>query len=168
VYTGTNFTVEGFIPKEVIQPKNVEEAILKLDGVLGFDIESIDNDAMINGKKSILSWNNDQGEDNSWFSINNMGKIVLKDVRTKVQSLKNGLASVTLHPNPVSSYAKVSAATEIEKIEVVDILGNRLISINNVNESDYTINVSNLKKGTYFVNISSTNGDINFKKLIKK
>lgn len=63
----------------------------------------------------------------------------------------NGQNSISIYPNPANSVIKIfnDSNFNIEKIEIIDLLGRNVISVKNSNE----INVSSLPEGQYFVKI---------------
>lgn len=59
-----------------------------------------------------------------------------------------------IYPNPIQDEIHIKANTNIEYIELFDVLGNFILK---QSESTNSINVSNLKSGVYFLNIFSNN-----------
>ena len=74
-------------------------------------------------------------------------------------------ASYVIYPNPVNigETVVISSNTKIEKIELVNILGEVVLF-----SSDNIISTNILSKGTYIVNIQFTNGKIAENKLVIK
>jgi len=69
-----------------------------------------------------------------------------------------------LYPIPTENYIYVSSKAEIASIKISDNIGKLVLQNTNKNQID----VSNLTQGLYFVKIIDINGDIGFKKMIKK
>ena len=98
--------------------------------------------------------------------INNNVTVRYKDSLHILNNINNvfnnqGLA---LFPNPAKDILKISPAQNIEKIEIMDVLGDVLL-VKEQNLSE--INISSLTKGIYMVRIYSKNG-ITTRKFIKE
>lgn len=72
----------------------------------------------------------------------------------------------SVFPNPTTNNWTVTGTRDIESIQVYDILGKQVISVN-PNASEVLIDASTLKTGLYFAKISSANGSKTVK-LVKK
>lgn len=59
-------------------------------------------------------------------------------------------------PNPVSNTINISKDLNIVKIELIDLLGNTILTNNN----SYTMNVSGVSKGVYYIRLSSKNNTL--------
>ena len=68
--------------------------------------------------------------------------------------VKNGF---TIAPNPANSIIKITAETIFNRIEVINFLGQTVISQPNSNNNT-TLDISTLNNGVYFVRIVSENG----------
>ncbi len=62
-----------------------------------------------------------------------------------------------VYPNPFTDYTtiKLSDAVQTEKIDLIDIHGRTVRSIDNVNSNSVTIHRDNLPSGIYFIRIHS-------------
>lgn len=96
----------------------------------------------------------------------------IKMTRTTVTGTKEHILfgsgnafSVAVYPNPASDYLIVNAENIIPEVNIYDITGRSVMSINNSNNKIIQINVSDLKKGLYFINIQDKDGSIVNKKL---
>lgn len=69
-----------------------------------------------------------------------------------------------MYPNPVKDKLHINTRETIEKIEIFDLLGKRVLTSEMVSE---TVDVSSLNKALYIVKLSSDNG-VSTKKFIKK
>ena len=79
---------------------------------------------------------------------------------------KMNVVSANIFPNPSNGFISVEAK-EMEQIEIINISGNIVKSIN-VNNSDIqNIDISNQAKGIYFVKVITTNGSISKKIIIE-
>jgi len=79
---------------------------------------------------------------------------------------ENQGAAVQISPNPASDKISISG---IEKwpvnIEIVDVKGQQVISINNLNRNE--VDVSGLKDGLYFIRITSNDWSVVRKLVVK-
>lgn len=80
--------------------------------------------------------------------------------------INNTLSTFSIAPNPATSTITVSANSHFNTLEVVNFLGQTIISQTN-HENVATLDVSNLANGVYFVRIISDNGS-NVKKFVKQ
>lgn len=64
------------------------------------------------------------------------------------------IPELTLSPNPTSGILKVKAKNEIEKVEITNFKGQRLMSFQ-PNSDNTELNISQLKEGVYLVKVSS-------------
>ena len=75
-------------------------------------------------------------------------------------------ATITCYPNPVVDKITVSSKTEINSVEVRNILGQTL-KIVKVNSLDTKIDLCSLHAGNYFITVRMTDGKISTQKVIK-
>ena len=72
----------------------------------------------------------------------------------------------TIYPNPANNFVAIqNSEFAIQNLEILDITGKIVKTINNVNEKSITIDISNFSKGVYFVRVK-TNNNSKMKKLI--
>lgn len=69
----------------------------------------------------------------------------------------------TMYPNPVKNELFISSENDIQKVEIYNITGQRILEVNNSKR----INTSSLRNGIYMVKLTSENGGVSVKKLIK-
>ena len=62
-----------------------------------------------------------------------------------------------IYPNPFTDYAtiKLSDAIQVQKIDLIDMHGRLVRTIDNVNSNSVTIHRDNLPSGIYFIRIHS-------------
>lgn len=72
--------------------------------------------------------------------------------------------SIQLHPNPVENELRVKAKTKIQKIEIFNILGEKVLSKENTN----ALNTEVLSNGVYIAKITLNENLITTKRFIKK
>ncbi len=64
-------------------------------------------------------------------------------------------ASLSLYPNPASTQVTVTSQSSIDRVEIVNMLGQKVYENANVGGNQATINVAGLENGTYIVRIVS-------------
>ena len=74
--------------------------------------------------------------------------------------MENETTSFTIAPNPSSTQITITLENNavINSIEVVNFLGQTVVSKTNLNKMETTLDVSNLNNGIYFVRVVSNNG----------
>ncbi|MCX7861629.1 MAG: T9SS type A sorting domain-containing protein, partial [Bacteroidales bacterium] len=89
---------------------------------------------------------------------------------TKGESNKS--LEIQIYPNPVSSELTIMFSSEVMdedyKIEVYDILGNKLIEKFNKTAGEFKLNVSNIADGVYVLHICSSSVNVQHKFIIQK
>lgn len=73
--------------------------------------------------------------------------------------------NISIYPNPAKNKISVNSSIEINKIEIIDVYG-KIISSENVKNTNYSIQVSNLSNGIYFIKLQTEIG-IKIQKFIK-
>lgn len=96
--------------------------------------------------------------------------IITNDANTVFSALNNDIiikdVSISLFPNPVSSFLNVKSENKIKSIELYDVQG-RIIQIIKSNFNEVLMNMSNCASGVYFVKVTSDFG-FYLEKIIKK
>ncbi|MDW5288069.1 T9SS type A sorting domain-containing protein [Formosa sp. PL04] len=123
----------------------------------------------INGDGAYLllyTFNPFQGEDGTDYQITSLyvNEIVLDVIESSTLSVKNEkIADFKLYPNPVNNELRINSISQIQNVEIFDLLGKSVLSLNNVQDK---VNVSSLKSALYIVRITTQNG-VSTKKFIK-
>jgi len=78
-----------------------------------------------------------------------------------------GNQELKLYPNPVSNQLTVVSESPINNVEVFNLIGQKLISVEQGSEQSTSLNVSGLKSGVYFVKVQTVNGKISTRKFLK-
>ena len=78
----------------------------------------------------------------------------------------NNAVSFEVYPNPAHETVNVSTTMDVQKVEVMNYLGQVIFSQNTTN-NNFTLNVANYADGVYFIRLSGNDG-IATQKLIKK
>ncbi|QNM85306.1 T9SS type A sorting domain-containing protein [Polaribacter pectinis] len=74
-------------------------------------------------------------------------------------------SKVSVYPNPANEFVTISSAVEINKVEVYNLLGKKVISTSKLNNNN--LDISSLAKGVYMMKLTSGES-VASKKLIKK
>lgn len=77
------------------------------------------------------------------------------------------LSSVSLYPNPASSELTVSATSSINRIEIANLLGQKVYENATLGSNQATINVSALQHGAYFVRVFTSEGTMTRKLIVR-
>jgi len=119
----------------------------------GLSIVDVNND----GKKDITLFSSD-------FTIlyNSCG--LSTDINSNELNLNN---NTLLYPNPANDNFNILALSKIFKIDVLNNLGQLVLSKENMNTLNYNVDISGLVSGIYFVRIQTLNG-LSVQKIIKE
>jgi hypothetical protein len=80
-------------------------------------------------------------------------------------SIEEEITNLSVYPNPAQSEVNITYEKGLESIEVIDINGRSMISLNNLNLTNVKIiNVDELSTGTYFIRIN----DKIYKRFVKE
>ncbi len=79
---------------------------------------------------------------------------------------ENQFENIRISPNPVIEFLSISTTSDINEIEIISILGQRILSIK-VNQKETTIDLSTLQVGVYFLRFKGNDG-VKPVKVIKK
>lgn len=75
-------------------------------------------------------------------------------------------SSFTLYPNPINDVLTINSEIEIDRIEISNLLGEKIFYKDVLKEKLIQLNTTNLKEGIYIISISA-NGNTYTKKLMK-
>jgi hypothetical protein len=96
--------------------------------------------------------------------------IKLSSVTTGVDEYiygKPSAFSLAVYPNPAVNSVSVNAENKIETVDVIDVTGKVVLTVNQVNDRKANIDLTKLNTGLYFVNVTDVNGNSVSKKLLK-
>ncbi|MES2593440.1 MAG: T9SS type A sorting domain-containing protein [Bacteroidota bacterium] len=91
----------------------------------------------------------------------------LSDITTGVEEL-NGNEEIGVYPNPSQGRFELTIKNTPSvngNLEIVNVLGEKVQVVTNVNLANYSINISNQPKGVYFLNVN-LNGKVYTKKIV--
>lgn len=101
------------------------------------------------------------------------GSIIISDIERGLFVVKKNAvlnspdfnnSEVSIYPNPTTGTVNVSLNTSIEKIEIFNVLGTKVMNLNGSKLNEMQFNVANLSSGVYIINI---NGSLSKKLIIK-
>lgn len=110
------------------------------------------------GDNDILSFK-ESGELLRWHE-NRLNEIALSDNHIE-------FPRVVIFPNPAKDEIKILSSTEIDYITLADIFGKQILTIEELNRTEYNLNLSYLNSGNYFLKVFS-NGNVNVLKVVKQ
>ncbi len=65
----------------------------------------------------------------------------------------NTLDEFKLFPNPANDFINISTASIIDNYEIINSIGQKILSVNVISDVDLSINISGLSKGVYFLKV---------------
>jgi hypothetical protein len=74
---------------------------------------------------------------------------------------------VSIYPNPTTDIIKAHASSNIENIDIQNILGESVMQLKNIHDHDFTLDLSKLVPGTYFIKFVSGSSVVT-KKVIRE
>jgi len=89
-------------------------------------------------------------------------------VNAPVASVGNISISTKLFPNPASSVLNIKSKVNISNITVSNVIGQKVLTVNNVNANNYKLNIEDLNNGVYLININNVDGTSGVAKIVKK
>ncbi len=169
-YTGPTAAIDhnGYVKGDKFYLANYTAGMRVID-VSDLDNHTTQNPTMVEtGFFDTYPSSNDVGFDGAWsvYPYFASGNIVISDINRGFFLVKDpnflstesfSKESFNLFPNPANHYLTIqSQNTPIEKIQVINTLGQQVLSIENNNTIKRTIDISSLNPGMYFVVLNST------------
>ncbi|WP_196890537.1 T9SS type A sorting domain-containing protein [Aureivirga marina] len=102
-------------------------------------------------------------QNENWSDFTELYEFTTIDASVGIEEIT--IDGLTIYPNPANNFVKISAKEEIQKIEIIDVLGKKVFSKKG-NISEEKIDISTLKSGVYFIQITS-NEKTNFVQILK-
>ncbi len=72
---------------------------------------------------------------------------------------------INVSPNPANAIVLINSTTDLEKVEIINLTGQVLIS-ETVNTNAHRLNIENLANGVYFVKAYNSSKQVVLKKLV--
>ncbi len=120
----------------------------------------IDIPVISNNFYFVQVWNDDSADrvGSSWFDL------TVQDGTLSTQSFQ--LEDIKIFPNPVNNVLNIQSNVSIDKVEIFDLLGQRIKELN-LGSNTNTVDLSDLNDGMYLIQIS-INGKESTYKVLKK
>ena len=84
---------------------------------------------------------------------------------SSVSEINNNLS---IFPNPATSELNIRSHSNIKNIAVSNVIGQRVLSVDNVNANNHSIELTSLAKGVYLLNIENVDGTSSIVKFVKR
>ncbi len=104
-----------------------------------------------------------------WSDIGCESEKVIEDyikVILNVGVVTDEVSEITLYPNPTSSYFYLEGET-IDKVEIYDLRGLKVLGLENNGKSKVGINLEHLKDGVYIIKVIKRTGII-YERIVKQ
>ncbi len=95
--------------------------------------------------------------DLNWFGME--GPLGVEDFRS---------VAFKVYPNPVNDVLRISDMQNVKRVEIINVVGQRVREINNISDSNVELNVSDLDNGIYIINFHNGAKSLGYTKFIKK
>ncbi len=136
---------------------------------MGFDIMVTDYDENetfdAQNRDGHLQWANESGIDLSYMNTGLFGTITL-DPNTLGQ--KTSSNNIMAYPSPFSEYLNIKGLKKDHNIQIHNLLGQKVFSLENAGEEILNLNLNHLNKGVYIFGIYQNKEMISTTKIIKK
>ncbi|MEP7265353.1 MAG: T9SS type A sorting domain-containing protein, partial [Bacteroidota bacterium] len=86
---------------------------------------------------------------------------------TGVEENNTANNTITIYPNPASSFLTINSTTLFNRIAISSITGQELINTNYINGQEARINISELTTGIYIVTVYGKEGIVNGKLVVE-
>lgn len=109
----------------------------------------------------LVAFVNDFGPDMLHRTVANATKsgylMESKDPTSGIADVEASIKVVT-YPNPATEMAYITAESTIRAYEMIDALGRKVMSEQNVNADILELDVRGINAGVYFINVTTDNG----------
>lgn len=99
-----------------------------------------------NGSYAVILSNSYCIDTSACFTINHLE---LKDTDTNY--------SISIYPNPTTDNIFINASASLTKVDIANVLGAVMVSLNNLNSNSLTFSFNNYPPGIYMITINNTN-----------
>ncbi len=157
------FTVTGINDNPI---QNAEIEIEGIEGTLYTTPQGVATINLENGTYSYTVSKSNYYEANGNFTVEDAAENV--DVEIIGLSVNDGsIVNLTVFPNPFDESISFESSQRIDRIEIVNLLGQKIISIEDMTETG-EIDASNLSSGIYIISFKFSNGISIQQKIVKK
>ncbi len=105
--------------------------------------------------------NSTTDQSNTW----ELDNIQITDTYVGIEKNSNNL---NIFPNPATSILNINSKTSINNIVISNVIGQSVMTINNINADNYSVEVAGLAKGVYLLNIENVDGTSSIVKFVKR
>jgi hypothetical protein len=103
----------------------------------------------------------DPGATTTW----QVDDVVITGTGTGVNTVDSNLG---IYPNPANFVLNVNSSSSISQISVSNVIGQRILAVNDVNSKNYTLDIRNLRSGVYVIAIRNNDGSVSISKFVKE
>lgn len=87
---------------------------------------------------------------------------------TSVGIHQSAFANVTIMPNPFNNELTIAGLTNVKTVKIYDVTGKLINAISNVSSDRIVLDTDNMTQGVYVVKLVNNNGQVDFRKVVKK
>jgi hypothetical protein len=183
---GTYWNVEVALPFLATMPEGKTLTDLaewvNTSATIGFDVSFADNDSGISGDRTgQLAWEGDttaagahSEADQAWHDTRTFGFLQFGSggcagggLGTACGTKSLSGKDIEIFPNPVKEVLTINNLENAASIDVINVLGQRVKSVSEVDAASVQIRVSDLAPGTYQLKFTMDNGDFFSKTFIR-
>lgn len=161
----TDIPVESFLVTVNDAEYDIDSAYLKEGDSTTIVFELANN--IVNGDLVFISYEPGDYKSAAGYYVGQFGpKYVFNSLTTSINN-HTGSYNISIYPNPFINILYFSNLYEIEKIIILNTLGQKINSYNTSGESELSVNTSGLANSTYVVKCIDKEGNVNIMKVIK-
>ena len=75
--------------------------------------------------------------------------------------------TLSIYPNPTHGLINIKAGRGIDRVEVINVLGQQILSIDRAGLNDMTVDLSALRSGLYIFKLYAKNGSFHLRRIVK-
>ncbi len=94
--------------------------------------------------------------------------LCFNQLTTEINERNSWKSDVSISPNPTQTNITIKANSDIKSIEVINLMGQQMMSIPNINLNETNLNLTTFEKGIYFVKIILISNQETLHKLIRQ
>jgi hypothetical protein len=101
-----------------------------------------------------------------WVALAEGGALIELPFLSSINEISASTPAMNIYPNPAQSSLNIQLLQEVDKLEVFNVIGERIMIIDQINSEIITINTSSLSSGVYFITVYTGN-DVQTTKFLK-